>query len=597
MLIWRACFFVVLSLLSFGAFAQVTTLQVLADLNAAETVDQVAKRPASDFSTLDTARTYPLGFQKALWLRIDIAPALAGTSDQGPLVLDFHQPFLDRVNLYSRDTLGSWQIHSAGDWIANAQWQLPGLSPLLKLPTAQMGNSVAYAKITSMIPMRINPSVGTLEEAKKHSQDNLLLTCLILGCISLMSVLGLVLAVTHLNATYAWFAVYAALALLAAGSYCGVTGYAFWPHSPNWTDISVMVFIKAAMLSQLVFVAHFFGPAFDRQWIPKTIAKVGIGLLCILPVYASLMLPHEGWPITHFTERMVFSFALIVGCGVLAFGMALVALRSMRNLSMLYLLAFVPLLLCTVMKLSSHLGWVPLPWLSFNAPLYALLTEISILLVAIQLHAKNHLSEKLIRRALDATDPLTGFVQPHAFKAMVSHVWNKAQAELSDVAIAYIQVEDAAGRFSKGFDQENTQRTLRIVRLLRTGTRPQDIVALRNQTTFAVVMPGISFDDGLEERLSRLVALGLMVDSKDPHSAPIRFRIAASTLNGFLPKLTELDKDLREKLGDASLWSKKSIVFAWRHNITTSKPDVVEAVWQRALAEAAANQTTVPANA
>jgi hypothetical protein len=73
------------------------------------------------------------------------------------------------------------------------------------------------------------------------------------------------------------------------------------------------------------------------------------------------------------------------------------------------------------------------------------------------------------------------------------------------------------------------------------------------------LMPHVRMGDDLSQRLSRIVALGLMPNRSDPLASILQFKIVAATRRRYAPPLSQLDSDLRALLADADGWGSKPI--------------------------------------
>lgn len=89
---------------------------------------------------------------------------------------------------------------------------------------------------------------------------------------------------------------------------------------------------------------------------------------------------------------------------------------------------------------------------------------------------------------------------------------------------------------------------LKSVRLLRSVAREFDVVGRTEETVLAVMMPGVPNDEVFRARLSRLVALGLMVDAHDRNAPDIRFSVAAGNAQGFFGDFAQMYEELNRLL-------------------------------------------------
>jgi GGDEF domain-containing protein len=256
------------------------------------------------------------------------------------------------------------------------------------------------------------------------------------------------------------------------------------------------------------------------------------------------------------------------------------ALRTGSVSAYLWVAAYVPLFSVVALTFTNHLGYFPIPWLPYNATLYAVLLETPLLLLALHLHAKT-LHEQAVRKStLDSTDPMTGFVPSALFPAKLALVWNTNRKARHELAVAYIAVSTVSWNTAAP-----DQMRARVVRMLRTVVHDRDNVAHVDKDIYAIILPNIALGDNLSAVLSRLIALGAMQDKTALDHAPIAFRIVASTQSSFAGTAQELHEAMRKKLLDSKGWSRRAIRFVTdTHNAKSSQSseESFSAFWQRA---------------
>jgi hypothetical protein len=92
-------------------------------------VEEVATRRELPWTPTAEGAIYPLNTSKALWIRFTVPPA----PDAERWYLEVPYAAVNRVTLYTPDSIGQWQGQSAGDTVAVADWPVPHRHPLLPL--------------------------------------------------------------------------------------------------------------------------------------------------------------------------------------------------------------------------------------------------------------------------------------------------------------------------------------------------------------------------------------------------------------------------------------------------------------------------------
>ena len=158
-----------------------------------------------------------------------------------------------------------------------------------------------------------------------------------------------------------------------------------------------------------------------------------------------------------------------------------------------------------------------------------------------------------------AVDPLTGFFNARAFNLRLTTQWNKVIGSQQDIALALIHVHHHSEKNDPESALRLERKLLRSVRLLHTITRDVDLIGRVGGNVLALAMPGIPMGEDLNNRLARLVALGLMSDSYDTQPTELRFRIAVGTRGTWGNDLKSLDNHLRGAIMQSTGWSRRPI--------------------------------------
>ena len=501
------------------------------------TIQQVAASLSNDFKPFDEGTTYKLSSDTALWLHFRVLNN-APKPENWSVVLS--KPFIDRAEFYFQDAQGVWRMQLAGSKVPHQQWPSQTLTPQFQLPDLSLASGPASAagyrdyflRVQKWIPLRFAAYVQQTDRVGEETQRAFFAIGLMLGLFGFMAVFSSVLCVVYRNTAYAWYAAYAGAALMASASFSGMGAYVFWPAATNWTVISTIVFVMLGMAAQLGFTrAMFIAPNSSRLW--RTVSTTALGLL-LVACALFLAVDTAQVRIALFNSGVVGGFAVI---GVLVIR----ALRHERQVAGLYLLSFVPMLLVMVLTQIEQMGMVALPWLPYFAPLFGLLFELPVLLLALHLHAKKGHAQAVQSKTLAQTDPLTGFIASALYFQTLTSMWESAKGKGVDLTVVYVKVMGLPDSSVANAGQGNDRSTLRTVRTLRTVARESDSIARVDHQIFVILMPGVSRSERLVGKLSRLVALGLMVDPDDPSSSPVKFKIIAASLRSFSSDSHALD--------------------------------------------------------
>lgn len=533
-------------------------LMALGNVPASTTVAQIAAGSGGKFSPFNPDATQELSWQQPLWLhfRVRADSATAGTA--WTLALD--KPFVDRVEFYARNPDGGWHMQAAGDWIAHTQWPQRSLNPQFHLPALSVGEHDFYVRVFNLIPLHFAVQLLPSEVARQNMQHTLTIAAVMLGFMVSMWLLSIVLALVYRHDAYAWYALYVAINSVLFASYLGIGSYALWRTATWWPEESITLCLMAAMLVQLLFCRAIFLSPRTSPRLHKTIPIVVLLGCVTIVVYAVFNI--VSLQTILFLLVMLTSMALMVAS-------ARTALRQRSVVAWLWALAYAPFLLVIAFTVVDGFGWRALPWLPYHTPLYALMFEMPLLLIALHLHAKTLHTHRVRKATLANIDPATGYVAPPLFTATLEALWQKAQGQWEDLVVVYVLVQHDASQAAVTHTND-TQRTLRA---LRTVAREQDTIAQIKPQLFAIFMPSMALNDALAQRLARLIAVGRMTDVHASDASALRFRLVASSKTSFAGTWQQLDASLRKKLHDANGWSRKSIRYVRLRSPKESQPE------------------------
>ena len=129
------------------------------------------------------------------------------------------------------------------------------------------------------------------------------------------------------------------------------------------------------------------------------------------------------------------------------------------------------------------------------------------------------------------------------------------------------------------------KKLLRSVRFLNTITRDIDVIGRVGGNVLALAMPGIPVGEELNNRLARLIALGMMTDPYDTSPVELHFRIAVSTRATWGDDLRSLDNNLRGAVMQTGGWTRKPIRYLTSATAPAPLPQASQSENVRGLAQ------------
>lgn len=580
--VWLCLVSALLSLLPALAWAQENvkvTFQAMVYQNGTPQTDttaaQIAARPDADFSPFNPQTTYVTGPQKHIWLRLRFTSAQAVPAHAW--LVDFSKPFVDTVVMHTRGADGAWTFQAAGDWLAHSSWPVRSLTPQFFVPARNAGSQDVFLEVRNRIPIHFDLRLLSAQQARIAAQNNFFLIGLATGLMMLMATVSIVLAITYRQTVYAWYGIYVAINIVLSAAYAGLAGYALWPDATQWPEISISLLYMLGMVVQLQFCRRMFLALLHPTWLKRcVVGTMVLGLLAI---------PLHFYVHSRFGNPVIFSVQIFALAGA---SLSLMVYQFQRGylVSWLCLVSCAPLMVVGCLSVVENVGWAALPWLPYNAPIYAFAFEMPLLFSALYLHAKTQHAKLVRKYTLAGTDPLTGFVSSSLHQTTLTDLWNGAQAAKRDIAVAYVQVRQELGFSALRWVPVSQRVVQRAVRLLRTVAGEQDTVAHVRKDVFALIMPNAAMGDDLSGKLSRLIALATMTDKDAVHETPFRFRIVASTLGQSGGTAVQIDAALQDILSKPVGWHRRTIRFLSKKPLpkqsSKKEEETLSEFWRRA---------------
>jgi GGDEF domain-containing protein len=569
---------------------QINKLEILQDTDARWVLADVMAGRAGAFMPTQARALGSQQWGSVVWARITLGatPATAQQTMAVLTVLELPKNYLDHVRLYTQMPVAvgqapsQWVLQEAGDTVPPAHWAIRGIFPRFGLPSAEQikasGNEqqVLYMQVVHNAAYYTPMNVFSAAQAVQLTQQRVLAMGLILGAILMTVVVMGSLAWLYRDAIYSWYCVYALFAGLTSASHAGFAHQTLWPVGGDWPGLAVLVFLMLAVAGQLQFALLAFSQKNSRPW-RRHLAHTGAAA-CLINALAFVMFP------THWNIMYLIALALLVLSVALIATLAIKAVMNRNKLARAWLLAYVPLVSAVVFSLLEGMGSISGNEEYYQLPIYAAGIAVIILGVALQWFARERHGEKERERALASTDPLTGFASASSFKKHLEALWHSSEQPNQDTAIVYIALRNG------DMDSQRLERLLlRSVRVLRAATSSQDVVARLEGRLLALLMPGLGMGEQLSQRLSRVIALGLMPDGGDAQGDFLKFRIAYTTRKHYKRRMSQLDEDLRNLLEEQTRWGSRPIRVLDHRQTDQSRPreilesTALEDIWNQAL--------------
>ena len=537
-----------------SAGLELTHLQVLRHAQQGLTIDQVLSGSFGKFENHASLRISSDQWYRSVWLRLEIKATALTPANPEQAVLFFPKPYLDTVRLYQPSGLTdtSWITQSAGDQISPNQWPVRSLYPEFLLPSVHQIKArgeqatVFYVEIQQDVSGVYDLYLGTAKSSAADAWLKLVIYGICFGMILLAAAITAAMAIFYRDQIYAWYSAYAISALAGCMSHSGVAHHLLWPVDGYWPGTAVLFFLLLCAVCQLQFCRA-----------DVTSMQISVGLrwathaLCAACLVTAVL---YGTYYTYWETWYYITLACIAATMAITAILMTIGWRSGHRLARAWLLAFLPLFSTVVFSILEGIGLLSANYQTYSYVIYGVTLEVLLLGLALQWFARERHGERERLKTLASTDPMTGFLSAQAFQSQLTKDWEISKAKGRSLAVAYVRLE------SRATNSQHLQVLLtRCVRILRSATSAQDIVARLDGSLLALLMHDVPAGDELSQKLARVVALGLMPDANDRVVSVLQFRIVATTNRQFRKPLAELDAQMRELLTEPNGWGSKPI--------------------------------------
>lgn len=502
---------------------------------------------AAAFSAQANA-THRLRPENRLWVRIDLQRS---TKAAAQWILSVPLPFIDSVTLFQPNAAGGFTAQSAGDRIAVAQWPERGRYPQFRLVLPD-GAQTVYLQIEGSTPVNVPIVMTAQSEADSDMQISYLGLGVCFGVLMLMAVVCAMQGYAYKDRVYAWYGVYVLLVVLAIACYNGLAAQYLWDESPRWADASQAVMGALTSGAALFFVHRVSGAAsfFSRRW---SLAVLSLSAAGVLVAAVFTLVPRY--------VGVTVLMAYVIGTALLGLWLAMKIWQRDDHIGVWLAAAHGPLVVVALMILLRAAGWVSLLWVVQWGLVAALLVQAPLLMMALQLRSRERHDAQNREQAMFTHDPLTGLLSVHMFDDRLRQTIVRARSHREDAAIVLVQVVNYPHILRALGTKVADQSLLSAVLKLRRVVRDVDTVCRVNESTFGLILEGISARNSVTRVASRMVALGLMPVEGIVPQVTLQFHFASVVLHEYVDDPEHILEKLNALLSGMSVRTRRPIRF------------------------------------
>lgn len=502
----------------------------------------------TQYRRLPPRSIHSLGNRAALWLRLRVARADTARAEW---LLEIPLPYIDAVTVYQQDARGEWRPQSAGDTVAVSSWPEAGRYPVFRLSVPAGETRDIYLRIRNVTPLSM-PLRLTTEAAHHHRQQvEYLGLGTVFGALLLLIMACAAQSWVYRDPAYGWYAAYAGIMTLAVAAYTGVAAHLLWSDSGTWADTAQGYLALLAGGAALVFVCALGGMAVRAPRMARWLQGLGLASPALAVAYAVM-------------DRALALPGLGLYLGTVALLNLWVAWQVWRRgdaVGPWMLAAYLPLALSVLLALARLFGWLSASWLTQYAVVIAMVIEVPLLLVALNIRSRERHGTAIRELALSSQDPLTGLLASHLFQDRLRQAIARCRREGEAAAVVFIDLVNH-GRIKDSWGPAVAEQSvLRSVIKLRRLLRDVDTTSRVGEARFGLIMEGVSSRAVVTDRAARLIAAGLMPLKGLKPDVTLQFHVAGVLLGEHLMEASELTEALDRLLGDMSARTRRPIRF------------------------------------
>ena len=512
-------------------------------------VDKVATDRTIAWAPTRQGEIYPLSTGKALWIRFTVPPA----PDAERWYLEIPYPSVNRVTLYTPDSIGQWVGQSAGDTLPVADWPVPHRHPLLPIVVSAEEPRKYLLRIEN--PHSYSAPLSFVSESylSRHEQRTSLILGIFFGLAGLAVMLGVLSAVSLRDSAYAIYALSVALMGLSQAAMTGIGGLHLWPNLPWWNDLSSMVLPVLAMGSLVWFFSAVVSLPERSRRLHQLLA--GLALLAIVTAVGIVLAPPS------------YRFRLLVPYIVVAASVATVAIlwaaRRGDRFALWLLAGSVPVMIGAAFPTARLLGLIPISFWTMHGMQVGIAIELPVLLVILMLRSQQRREHNRRIQGLDRIDPATGLINSHVFGERLTRMMARSQRLKYQSAVLLIDIVNIE-QIRRDFGARSAaELPLHVAGRLLSAAREIDSVARLSESRFGMLVEGPLTAEEAASAGPRVVARCLMPFKNKPIEWVAQVRVAHSLVPAERADPVRLVERLEALLAAVPADSKRA-VFALR---------------------------------
>ena len=465
-------------------------------------VDKVATDRSIPWAPTRQGTIYPLTTGKALWIRFTIPPA----PDAERWYLEIPYPSVNKVTLYTPDTIGQWSPQSAGDTLPVADWPVPHRHPLL--PVVVSAEEPRHYLVRVENPHSFSAPLNFVSESylSRHEQQTSLVLGIYFGLAGLAVTVGVLSAVSLRDSAYGFYALSVALMGLAQAAMTGIGGLHLWPHLPWWNDVSSMVLPVLTVGSLLWFFSAVV--SMPERSHKLHLLLTGLALLSVLTALAIMVIEPS--------LRFKLMVPYIVLAATLGTAAVIWAARRGDRYALGLLAGSAPVMIGAAFPTARLAGLIPVSFWTMYGMQVGIAIELPVLLVILMVRSQQRREHHRRIQGLQRIDPATGLINADVFSERLARMMARSKRLKYQSAVLLIDIVNTE-QIRREFGARSAEELpLRVAGRLLSAARDIDSVARLSDLRFGMLVEGPLDAEDAASAGPRVVARCLMPFKNKP---------------------------------------------------------------------------------
>ena len=515
------------------------------DTDGRTPVERVAGGAAIPWKPSRQDAIYPLAPGRVLWVRFTIPPA----PDAERWYLDIPYPAVDRVSLYTPNSLGQLSVQEAGDTLPVANWPVPHRHPLLPLSVSAEDPKRYFLRVENSHNFSAPLTFVSESYLSRNAQRTSLLLGIFFGLAGLAVLLAGLSAISLRDSAYGRYAVAAATMALFQASMTGIAGLHLWPTLPAWNNLASLVLPVLTVVTFLWFLSAAVSmPQRSRALHRFMMAVALLGLVAAAAI--ALVDPS-------YRARLQVLYTL-VGSAVALVCVAWAAWRGDAHAGWL-VLAMTPALIGAAFPMARTWGLVPISFWTQYAVQLGVAVELPMILVILILRSQRRRENSRRLQRIDRVDPATGLINAPVFQEQLDRAMARCARLKYHGAVLLIDIVNTEQIRRDFGPRAGDELPLRVAGRLLASVRDIDTVARISERRFGILMEGPVTPQDIASQGPRIVARCLMQFKDKPVEWVAQVRVAQTLVPAGLADAQEVVEGLAALLAEVPPESKRAV--------------------------------------